>query len=62
MTNRQVAYTVVACARVLGGIVVACALMVLGGGRDVDEMAEVKAALDRLDEWLGDLGADRDGA
>ena len=56
MTNRQVAYTVVTCARILGGIVVACALMVLGGGRDVDKMAEVKAALDRLGEWCDELG------
>ena len=63
MSNRQLALVVVSCARVVAGITVACALMVLDDGRDAEKMVEVKGALDRLEGWARELGGDgSDGA
>lgn len=55
MTNRMLALVVVSCARIVAGVTVACALMVLGGGKDADCMAEIKATLDRLEKWQDEL-------
>lgn len=55
MTNRMLALVVVSCARIVAGVTVACALMVLGGGQDADYMVDIKATLDRLEGWQDEL-------
>lgn len=55
MTNRMLALVVVSCARIVAGVTVACALMVMDDGRDVRKMVDIKGALDRLGCWEREL-------
>lgn len=55
MTNRMLALVVVSCARIVAGVTVACALMVMDDGRDVRKMVGIKGALDALESWQDEL-------